>query len=388
MGFAELEDLREMMLAHRHHLHSHPELAFDEHRTSDFVAGLLTGWGYEVTRGIGGTGLVASLRCGAGQRRIGLRADMDALPILEQTGLPYASLTAGVMHACGHDGHTAMLLGAARHLARSRNFSGTLQLIFQPAEERGFDSGAQAMIADGLFERFPCDRIYAIHNHPGAPVGSFLFREGAFLAAGNTVNITVTGLGGHAARPHLAIDPVLAGSAIVMALQSIVARNLNPEDAAVVTVGKFAAGHASNVIPGSAELALSVRSFDPVVRLRLRERITSIATLTAEAYGAHAEIEWIEGYPVVHNDPDAVRAAETVARGMGDATEVVSPTPRIMGSEDFAYMLQKCPGALVRLGNGPADNGCSLHNARYDFNDANLLPGAAFWVRLVEDYLR
>ena len=384
----EIEDLRGQMLADRHHLHQNPELAFDEHGTSDFVAARLTGWGYEVTRGIGQTGLVATLRCGSGTRRIGLRADMDALPIHEQTGLDYASRTAGVMHACGHDGHTAMLLGAAQHLARSRNFSGTLHLIFQPAEEKGFDSGAKAMLADGLFERFPCDRVYAIHNHPGAPQGTFLFREGAFLAAGNTVHITVTGVGGHAARPHLAVDPVLAASAIVMALQSIVARNINPDDAAVVTVGKFVAGHAANVIPGTAELSLSVRSFDPEVRQRLRERITSLAMLTAESYGARADINWIEGYPVVYNNPGELRFAEQVARELVGDGHVVSPTPRLMGSEDFAYMLQQCPGALIRLGNGPADNGRSLHNAGYDFNDDNLVVGAAFWTRLVERYLK
>lgn len=388
MSTSVIEYLRSEMQAIRHHLHQNPELAFEEHGTSDLVAARLTGWGYDVVRGIGQTGLVATLRCGNGTRRLGLRADMDALPIHEETGLSYASRTSGVMHACGHDGHTAMLLGAAQHLARIRNFSGMLHLIFQPAEEKGFDSGAKAMVEDGLFERFPCDRIYAIHNHPGAPQGTFLFREGAFLSAGNTVHITVTGVGGHAARPHLAVDPVLVGSALVMALQSIVARNINPDDAAVVTVGKFVAGHAANVIPSTAELSLSVRSFDAEVRQKLRERITSLAMLTAESYGARANVNWIEGYPVVYNSPDELRLAEQVARDLVGDTRVVSPTPRIMGSEDFAYMLSQCPGALIRLGNGPASDGRSLHNACYDFNDENLVIGAAFWSRLVESYLK
>lgn len=224
----DLAPLHKELAGLRQHIHQHPELAFAEHETAELVAGKLSEWGYEVTRGIGGTGLVGQLRSGEGGKRLGLRADMDALPIHEKTGLSYASIIPGVMHACGHDGHTAMLLGAAKHLAATRRFSGTLNLIFQPAEERGFDSGAKAMVADGLFERFPCDRVFAMHNHPGAPQGDFLMRTGPFLAAGDRVFIKIIGVGGHAARPHLAVDPLVASAAIVMALQTVVSRNVDP----------------------------------------------------------------------------------------------------------------------------------------------------------------
>lgn len=371
----------------RHHIHRHPELAFAEHKTSDMVATRLAQWGYEVTRGIGGTGVVAQLRVGQGSRRLGLRADMDALPIQEETGLPYASTVPGCMHACGHDGHTIMLLGAARHLAATRRFSGTLNLIFQPAEERGFDSGAKAMVADGLFEKFPCDRVFAMHNHPGAPQGNLLMRSGPFLAAGDRVFITITGAGGHAGRPHLAVDPLVAAAAIVMALQTVVSRNVDPSESAVVSVGRLRSGDALNVIPGEAELGISVRSYSAAVRALLRERITALVNATAEGYGARAAIRYVEGYPVLENDPAAVALAGQVASALVGSDRVDLAFPRAMGSEDFAYMLQVCPGALVRIGNGPSDGGRGLHNARYDFNDDNLSVGAAFWSRLAEEFL-
>lgn len=371
----------------RHHIHRHPELAFAEHDTGNYVAALLEDWGYAVTRGVGRTGLVAVLRAGDGPRCLGLRADMDALPIQEDTGLPYASVHSGVMHACGHDGHTAMLLGAAQHLARTRRFSGTLNLIFQPAEECGFDSGGKAMVEDGLFDRFPCDRVYAMHNHPGAPQGHFLMRDGPFMAAGDRVYITITGVGGHAARPHLAVDPVVVASAIVMALQTVVSRNVDPAELAVVTVGRLRAGDALNVIPAEAELGISVRSFNPVVRALLKERIAALAQGTAESYGAKALVRHVEGYPVVNNDPAATDFAAQVATGLVGETCVVRDFPRLMGCEDFAYMLQARPGALVRIGNGPAEGGRGLHNPRYDFHDGNLATGAAFWSRLAEMYL-
>jgi hippurate hydrolase len=362
-------------------------LAFAEHRTSDLVAGKLEQWGYDVARGMGQTGLVAQLRVGQGSRRLGLRADMDALPIQEETGLPYASKVPGCMHACGHDGHTAMLLGAARHLAATRRFSGTLNLIFQPAEERGFDSGAKAMVADGLFERFPCDMVFAMHNHPGAPQGNLLLRPGPFLAAGDRVFITITGVGGHAGRPHLAVDPLVAAAAIVMALQTVVSRNVDPGEPAVVTVGRLRAGDALNVIPGEAEIGISVRSFSAAVRALLRERITALVNATAEGYGAKAEIRYVEGYPVLENDAAAVALAGEVAAELVGADRVELEFPRMMGSEDFAYMLQVCPGALIRIGNGPSDGARGLHNPRYDFNDGNLPVGAAFWSRLAERFL-
>jgi hippurate hydrolase len=384
---ADLLPLREELAALRRHIHQHPELAFAEHDTSGLVAAKLQDWGYSVTRGIGQTGVVAQLHVGSGTRRLGLRADMDALPIQEDTGLPYASSRPGLMHACGHDGHTAMLLGAARHLAQTRSFSGTLNLIFQPAEERGFDSGAKAMVADGLFERFPCDMVFAMHNHPGAPAGHFMMRPGPFLAAGDRVFIQVTGVGGHAARPHQAIDPVVAAAAIVMALQTVVSRNVDPDEPAVVTVGRLRAGDALNVIPAEAEIGISVRSFSATVRTLLKERITTLARLTAESYGARAELRYVEGYPVLANDAGAVALAASAAEDVAGPACVVHDFPRMMGSEDFAYMLQVCPGALVRIGNGPSDGGRGLHNPRYDFNDANLTVGAAFWCRLAERFL-
>jgi hippurate hydrolase len=376
------------LVAIRRHLHQHPELAFAEHATSDFVAGKLQEWGYEVTRGIAGTGVVASLRVGEGTRRLGLRADMDALPIHEATGAGHASLTPGRMHACGHDGHMTMLLGAAKYLARHRNFSGTLHLIFQPAEERGFDSGGKAMVEAGLFERFPCDAIYAMHNHPGLPQGRFAMRSGPFTAAGDRVFAKILGVGGHAARPHLAKDPLVAAAAIVMGLQTVVARNVDPAESAVVTVGRLRSGDALNVIPAEAEIGISVRSYSPQVRALLKERITALITGIAESHGTQAQIDYIEGYPVVVNAPEAVELAAEVARDLVGADAVDVNFPPSMGSEDFAYMLQRCPGALVRIGNGPSDGGRGLHNAHYDFDDRNLPYGAAFWSQLAERFLR
>jgi hippurate hydrolase len=376
------------LVAIRRHLHQHPELAFAEHATSDFVAGKLQEWGYEVTRGIAGTGLVGTLRHGEGTRRLGLRADMDALPIEEATGAAHASRTAGRMHACGHDGHMTMLLGAARHLARHRNFSGTLHLIFQPAEERGFDSGGKAMVEAGLFERFPCDAVFAMHNYPGLPPGHFAMRTGAFTAAGDRVYVKILGVGGHAARPHLSVDPLVAAAAIVTSLQTVVARNVDPAESAVVTVGRLRAGDALNVIPAEAEIGISVRSYSQDVRELLKDRITALVTGIAQAHGTRAEIDYIEGYPVLVNAPEAVALAAEVARDLVGPDHVDVNYPPSMGSEDFAYMLQRCPGALVRIGNGPSEGGRGLHNARYDFNDANLPYGAAFWCQLAERFLR
>lgn len=372
----------------RRHLHQNPELAFAEHGTSNFVADKLQEWGYEVTRGIGGTGLVGTLRCGEGERSLGIRADMDALPIQEATGVEHASRIAGCMHACGHDGHMTMLLGAAKYLARQRNFSGTLHLIFQPAEERGFDSGAKAMVEEGLFERFPCDAVYAMHNHPGLPQGKFAMRSGPFMAAGDRVFVKIIGVGGHAARPHLAADPLVAAAAIVTSLQTVVARNVDPAESAVVTVGRLQAGDALNVIPADAEIGISVRSHSPAVRSLLKERITELISCIAQGHGTRAEINYVEGYPALANDAQAVKLAAQVATDLVGAEAVDTAFPQLMGSEDFAYMLQRCPGALVRIGNGPSDGGRGLHNPRYDFNDSNLPYGAAFWSQLAQRFLR
>ncbi len=381
---ADVADLEPGLREIRQHLHQHPELSNLEAETAKFVASKLLSLGYEVTTGIGGYGVVGTLKQGTGGRTIGIRADMDALPITEQSGVSYASTTAGVMHACGHDGHTAMLLGAAEQLSRTRNFSGTVHLIFQPAEEIGFNSGAQRMLADELFERFPCDAIYGLHNHPGYPVGKIMFRHGAFLAACDTAKITVQGKGGHAARPQLAVDPILVASSLVMALQSVVSRNIDPNQTAVVTVGTLHAGHASNVIPDTAYMEITIRSFDAGVRKLLEERICSLVTSHAQGYGATVEIDYERGYPVLVNHKEETDFAIQVAQELIGSENVITDLAPISGSEDFAYYLQEKPGCFLRLGNG---NTASLHHPAYDFNDQSLPFGVAYWTRLVERYL-
>lgn len=369
----------------RHRLHRRPELSFQEAHTAALVAELLQSWGWEVYTGIGGHGVVASLTVGDCAKSIALRADMDALPIQEQTGIAHASEVPGVMHACGHDGHTAMLLGAAQHLAKTRNFSGTVRLVFQPAEEAGKDSGAERMIADGLFERFPCDAIFGLHNHPGVPVGTFGFGSGPFMAACDTVKITVRGKGGHAARPHQTIDPIVVAASLTMALQTVVSRSIDPTQTAVVTIGVLHAGTVSNVIPDTARMELSVRSFDAGVRDRLEERIRQLARGHAESYGATIDLQYDRGYPVLINSEAETAFAREVALDMMGAERVIAPFPPVTGSEDFAFFLQKKPGCFLRLGNG--ENSALLHNPRFDFNDDNLTIGAAYWTRLVEKWL-
>ncbi len=381
----DLDDIREDIVGIRRHLHQHPELSFQEADTATLVAARLEEWGYAVTRDIGGNGLVGTLRAGSSTRSIGLRADMDALPIAEQTGLPYASRNHGTMHACGHDGHTAMLLGAARHLARTRNFDGTLNLIFQPAEEAGFNSGAQKMLEDRLFERFPCDAVFGIHNHPGVAAGTFMFRSGPFMAACDTVKIRIVGKGSHAARPHLSVDPVVTAASLVMALQTVVARNVDPMETAVITVGSLHAGNASNVIPEFATMELSVRSFKPEVRELLEVRIRALAETHAASYGARAEIDYLRGYPVLVNSDAETEFARSVAVELVGEEHVIAPFGPIAGSEDFAYFLQQRPGCFLRVGNGQGQ--LMLHNAHYDFNDENIPVGAAYWTRLVERWL-
>jgi hippurate hydrolase len=382
---ADLAPAAGELAAMRHHLHANPELSFAEAETSEFVARKLSEWGYEVHRGIGGHGVVGTLRAGSGTRNIGIRADMDALPIHEETGLPYASRHAGRMHACGHDGHTVTLLGAAQHLAKTRRFDGTVNLIFQPAEEAGSNSGAQKMLADGLFERFPCDALFGLHNHPGAPAGSFLFRTGPFMAACDTVHITIRGKGGHAARPHLSIDPVVIASALVGALQTVVSRSVDPTETAVVTVGSFHAGDAPNVIPERATLGVSVRSFNAQVRELMESRIRTLVQSHAEAHGAQADIDYVRGYPVLVNSERETAIARQVAEELVGAERVVPAFSMIAGSEDFAWFLQQKPGCFLRIGIGA--NAPMLHSSRYDYADETLVVGAAFWCRLVERYL-
>ncbi len=385
--FARLQDFEGRvgeLIETRRHLHAHPELSFEEHETAAYVAERLERWGYEVTRNVGGLGVVGRLKQGEGGRSIAIRADMDALPIQEATGLPYASRTHGKMHACGHDGHTAMLLGAAEYLARTRHFNGTVNLIFQPAEEAGKISGAQAMIADGLFERFPCDAIFGLHNHPGAPAGTFLMRAGPLMAAADTAIITITGRGGHASRPHLTVDPIVVAANMVMTLQTVVARNVNPTETAVVTVGTIHGGTASNVIPESAEIAVSIRSFSAEVRDLLETRVRDISTSIAGAHGASVSIDYERGYPVVVNSQEETDFATAVVRELV-GEDKVGVCPMIPGSEDFAYFLEHKPGCFLRLGNG--ENSAILHSSRYDFNDDSLTTGAAMWARLAERFL-
>lgn len=367
----------------RKDLHRHPELAFDEFRTSAKVAGLLSSYGLDV-QAVGATGIVATLGVGSSTRSIGLRADMDALPIVEASGAAHCSAKTGVMHACGHDGHTTMLLAAAKLLSTRRNFDGRIHFIFQPAEEVGVDSGAQRMIAEGLFERFPCDAVFAMHVHPGLPVGHFMSRPGAFMAAGDRALIRVTGRGGHAARPHLAIDAGLVASQIVVALQSIVARNVKPGTAAVVSVGRLAAGTTFNVIPNDAEVELSIRSFDEATRRLLQQRITELAVAQGESFGAKVEVDYRLGYPVLVNDPEMTALAMRAATDVAGVGSVNDSAEKIMGSEDFAFMLNERPGCLVRIGNG--ENASPLHHPMFDFVDENIPTGAMYLASLVNHF--
>ena len=373
----------------RHQIHANPELGFEEVATSDLVAERLQRWGYEVHRGLGKTGVVGTLRCGDGPKRIGIRADMDALPITETNGRPWASRVLGKMHACGHDGHTAMLLGAARHLAATRNFNGTLHLIFQPAEE-GM-GGARVMIEDGFFELFPCDAVFALHNMPGLEAGKLGFIDGPAMASSDSATITVRGKGGHGAMPQAAVDPVVAASSIVMALQTIVSRNVPPLDMGIITVGAFHSGTTFNVIPETAELKLTIRALRPQVRDQLERRIREVAQAQAAVYGATVDIHYDRRYPVLVNDAEATDFARQVALDwVGDAG-VLPNLPPLTGSEDFAFFLEKCKGSYLLLGNGvgqgPGEGGCMVHNPGYDFNDRCLGTGASYWVRLAEAFL-
>jgi hippurate hydrolase len=371
----------------RREIHSEPELAFEEHRTAALVADCLERWGYAVERGIGGTGVVGRLVRGAGAKRLGLRADMDALPIAEASGVAWASRRPGVMHACGHDGHTAMLLAAARRLAEQGKFDGTLQLIFQPAEEGG--GGARRMMEDGLFERYPCDAVFAMHNMPGLPQGQLMFREGPAMASSDYASVTLTGVGGHGAMPHKATDTVVAAASVVMALQTIVSRNVDPQQMAVVTVGAIHAGQANNVIPATATLEISVRALDRDVRATLERRIKSLIHAQAESFGVKARIDWRAGYSVLVNTPAETAFAREVGIELRGPEGVIAQGPAQSGSEDFAFMLERVPGSYLLIGNGDGDaaGACMVHNPGYDFNDDNIAIGAAYWTLLAERFL-
>lgn len=368
----------------RHDFHEHPELLYEVHRTAGKVVEKLKSFGCdEVVAGIGRTGVVGVIH---GKKKSGkviaMRADMDALPIEEITKLPYASKTPGKMHACGHDGHTSMLLGAARHLCETRNFAGTAVVIFQPAEEGG--AGAKAMIDDGLLERFNIQEVYGLHNYPGIPLGHFAIKPGPLMAAADRIRIDIEGVGGHAARPHKAVDTVLVGCAIINALQHIVSRNVSPLDSAVISITMFQAGNTDNVIPQTAHLRGTSRSLTPAVRDLLEKRVTEVVEGAAKLHGATAKLTYVRDYPVLMNDPDATEFAGKVAREIvGDVNFNAATTP-VMGAEDFAFMLQKRPGAFIFMGNGDTAN---LHHPAYDFNDQAIPVGASYWVRLIENAL-
>lgn len=368
----------------RRDLHMHPELQYDVHRTAASVADRLKSFGCdEIVTGVGRTGVVGVIRGRAtGSKVIGLRADMDALPLEEETGLAYASKTPGKMHACGHDGHTAMLLGAARHLCETRNFGGTAIVIFQPAEEGG--AGAKAMLEDGLADRFRIDEFYGMHNYPGLPVGTFATRVGPIMAAADRFWIDVEGVGGHAARPHKAMDTILAASSIVTAFQQIVARNIDPLESAVVSVTLFQAGFTDNVIPQRALLRGTCRSLKAPIRDILEKRVTEVAQAVAGLHGAKANVRYMRDYPVVVNDQDSTDFAVSVAREVAGEERVNADLTPVMGGEDFAFMLQARKGNFIFIGNGDSAN---LHHPAYDFNDKAIPFGASYWVRLVENAL-
>jgi len=369
----------------RRDFHAHPELLYDVHRTASSVADKLKAFGCdEVVTGIGRTGVVGVIRGwkGKSDKTIGLRADMDALPIEEATDLPYKSTVPGKMHACGHDGHTAMLLGAARYLAETRNFAGTAVIIFQPAEEGG--AGGKAMVQDGLMERFGINEIYGMHNYPGMPVGEFGLRPGAIMAAADYVQIDIEGKGAHAARPHLGIDSVLVGAQIINALQSIVSRNVDPLEAAVVSICMFHAGSTDNVIPQTAQLRGTARSLIPAVQELLEKRVPEIAETTAKLYGAKATVKYRRGYPVLKNHAVQADFAASVAAQIAGADKVDTSLAPVMGAEDFSFMLNARPGAFIFVGNGDS---AGLHHPAYNFNDEVIPIGTSYWAKLVETAL-
>ena len=385
----EIKASEDEMIAIRHYLHANPELSLEEFKTSELVAKQLESWGYKVTRGIGTTGVVGSLKKGDSNKSIGLRADMDALPIFEETNLPWASTVPGKMHACGHDGHTTILLAAAKYIASNAcEFNGTVHLIFQPAEEA--IGGADLMIKDGLFDRFPCDRVFALHNMPGLPTGKLGFYSGNFMASADTVKITIKGYGGHGAYPHRTVDPIVTGAALITALQTIVSRNVTPGETAIVTVGTFQSGIASNVIPDTAVMELTVRAMKPEIRDLLIKRIEELADFTAKSFGASCEMEVYDSYPVLINDDEQTAFARELAVEFFGKDAVLDKVLPSTGSEDFAFMLQERPGSYFLLGNGEKGDkgGCMVHNPGYDFNDDIISTGASFFSRLVQTYCR
>lgn len=383
-----VQAITDEMVSFRHYLHSHPEISYQESQTSTLIANKLHEWGYEVHQGLAGTGIVATLTKGSSSKVIGLRADMDALPIDEQTGVTYCSQHQNTMHACGHDGHSASLLTAARVLAEEGQFDGSVRLIFQPAEEGIGGSGADKMIQEGLFDRFPCDAVYALHNMPGFPAGQFGFYPGALMASADTVLISLSGDGGHGAMPHKSRDPIVAGAALVGALQTIVARNVDPLESAVVSIGRFQSGNISNVIPERVEMDLSIRATSPATRQLLHERITELVQAHSSMYGLTGNVEFCEPYPVLVNSLKETEFARQVARDWVGEDGLIQALEPMMISEDFAYMLEQVPGSYFIIGNDDAENpNRALHHPEYDFNDRILPIAASFWIKLVQAYL-
>src|SRR6516162_4268578 len=378
-----IADLQGDIKAWRRDFHAHPELLYDVYRTAAAVADKLKSFGCdEVVTGIGRTGVVGVIHGGKGRdprKVIGLRADMDALPIQEANDFPYKSTVAGKMHACGHDGHTAMLLGAAHYLAETRNFAGTAVVIFQPAEEGG--AGGKAMVQDGLMERFRVEEVYGMHNYPGLPVGEFALRAGPLMAAADRITIDIEGRGGHAARPHVSIDTVLVGAQIINAIQSIVSRNVDPLEAAVVSICVFQAGTTDNVIPQTAQLRGTARSLTPKVRDLLEARLQQVITGTAQLYGATAKLTYRRDYPVTRNHERQTAFAASVATQVAGRERVDDQVAPVMGAEDFSFMLEARPGAFIFVGNGAS---AGLHHPAYDFNDETIPFGTSYWVKLVE----
>ncbi|HAT6805010.1 TPA: amidohydrolase [Citrobacter freundii] len=379
-----LDENEAKYIAVRQDIHQHPEIGLEEFRTSNIVAEMLTKWGYDVHRGLGKTGVVGTLRLGHGKRVLGLRADMDALPMMENSGKAWESVTEGKFHGCGHDGHTATLLFAAEWFARTRNFSGTLHLIFQPGEELLL--GGKLMMDDGLFEKFPCDAIFAFHNMPGLSEGSFHFRKGALLSSSDTLQIDVHGTGGHGAIPERAIDSSVVACHIVTALQTIVSRNVTPFQPAVVTVGSITSGTVANIISDTATLKLSVRTLDPDTRKLVLKRIEEIAVHQADSFGARADVLHLSGSPVLMNNPEMTDFAINVARSIFEPSLINDNASPMMASEDFAFMLEKNPqGSYFFVGAG---DGCSVHNPGYDFNDRIMKSAVKFWATMTEQFLK
>lgn len=369
----------------RRHIHAHPELAFEETQTAAFVAEKLRSFGIDVVEGIAGIGVVGTLQRGGGNRSIGLRADLDALPIVEANDFEHRSTQPGVMHACGHDGHTTMLLGAAAYLAASDTFSGTVHFIFQPAEEN--EGGARAMVEAGLFEQFPMEAVYGMHNIPGIPVGEFAVKPGPMMAAFDIFDITVRGRGGHAAIPQQTVDPVLIGTKIVEALQTLVAREINPQEPAVLSVTQFHGGDAYNVIPDQVSISGCTRCFSTRVQAQFEQSIERVACGIASGFGAEIEFSYERRYPPTVNSPTETESAAEAAIAVSGATAVNRAPKPSMGSEDFAYMLQEKPGCYIWIGNGDGEGSCMIHNPGYDFNDEILPIGASYWSALVAQLL-